>query len=64
MSWLFDNRSAQRLLLIGALTIGTLGLLSGAWLVTRGDPSSLAGLIGGIVMFAIGWGGLRGLRLT
>ena len=64
MNWLFTNRSAQKLLLVSALAIGTAGLLSGVWLAAEGDTSSLAGLIGGIVTFAIGWFGLRSLRHT
>ena len=55
--------SFQKLLMIGAVVVGVVGLLSGIWQASVGDPASIAGLIGGAITLAIGCYGLHKIRL-
>ena len=53
----------QKTLMISAIAVGGIGLLSGIWQASVGDPASIAGLIGGTVTLAIGCYGLHKIRL-
>jgi hypothetical protein len=51
-------------LLVAAVAIGAAGLMAGVWQLMIADPSSLAGLIGGATMLAVGGWGLFRLETT
>lgn len=53
----------QKVLMISAIAVGGVGLLSGIWQASVGNPASIAGLIGGAVTLAIGCYGLYKIRL-
>ena len=57
------NYTFQKTLMVSAITIGIVGLLSGTWQASVGNPVSIAGLIGGAVTLAIGCYGLYKIRL-
>lgn len=59
MRKLFNNNIFCRAVLLASLAIGVCGILSGVWLASRADSSALAGLVGGAVMLAIAYVGLR-----
>jgi len=54
---------SQKALMIGAIAIGIVGILSGIWQASVGNPTSIAGLIGGAITLAIGCYGLYKIRL-
>ena len=58
-----NKMSGRKILMISAIAIGGIGLLSGAWQASVGDPASIAGLIGGAATLAIGCYGLHKIRL-
>lgn len=51
----------MKILMIGAMIIGMIGFASGVWLILSGNGNSMAGLIGGPIMFWIGYYGLRNI---
>jgi hypothetical protein len=58
------SRAHQRTLLVAAVAIGAAGLMAGVWQLMIADPSSLAGLVGGATMLAVGGWGLFRLETT
>lgn len=44
---IFNNVSFQRACLVSMMALATVGLLSGIWLASQGELSSLAGIMGG-----------------
>ena len=46
----------------GAVAIGAVGLLGGAWQASMADPACVAGLVGGAITLSMGCFGLHILR--
>lgn len=61
-SRMFNSAAARKTMMIGAVVIGTAGILSGAWQAYVHGPATEAGLFGGAVSLAIGSYGLFRLR--
>jgi hypothetical protein len=55
------NIAVQRALFLGSAALGAAGMLSGGWMVARGDLSYATGLIGSAFPLAIGFIGLHKL---
>jgi hypothetical protein len=57
----FNNKAIQRIFFVGSVAIGAAGILSGAWMVAKGDLFSAAGMVGSVFPLVIGCIGLHRL---
>jgi len=51
----------MKILMIGAMIIGVAGFASSVWLILSGNGNNIDGLIGGPIMFGIGYYGYNAI---
>jgi hypothetical protein len=56
---MLKSRGVQLTLFIGSAVIGAAGMLSGSWMVARGDFYFMTGIVGSLLPLAIGCIGLH-----